>query len=235
MAVAVTINVLCPFNSKGSFPPPTLWLTMKLVQKRFLKGTREFEIVDDVVYARTRSLLKEEKSTVNLSAIDPEPVVTGSELEFHGLARSGPLLTLFLHNPNTDDFNAFIDTLRQRILEEQVGFSASESAAHLEGFAGNVHDAPPEFDEPDENHEGTGFQPVNPDRVGDDINMLKTYLNEADIAPLLVSLEALRAAPDSEAAFQQVVEAFNELGFNQGAVLTYAPYLKVLVSHTIWS
>ena len=59
-------------------------MTMKLIQKRFLKGTREFEILDeDAVYVRIKGLLKEEKLTVSLSMLNPEPVVNGSELEFY--------------------------------------------------------------------------------------------------------------------------------------------------------
>ncbi|NIQ09905.1 MAG: hypothetical protein GWN55_13830, partial [Phycisphaerae bacterium] len=56
---------------------------MKLVQKRFFKCVRQFEIIDDAVYARIKGLLKEEKLTVGLFMLNPEPVVNGSELEFH--------------------------------------------------------------------------------------------------------------------------------------------------------
>ena len=65
--------------------------------------------------------------------------------------------------------------------------------------------------------------------------MLKTYLDENDIKPLLDSLETLKAEPQNEAAFRETVDAFNDLGINQGAVLTYAPYLSVLLSQSIWS
>jgi hypothetical protein len=62
------------------------------------------------------------------------------------------------------------------------------------------------------------------------LQMLKQYLNEQDIKPLLVSLETLRTDPQNEAHQEQVINAFNELGPFQGAALTYAPYLHIFVS-----
>ena len=99
-------------------------MTMKLVQKRFLKGTREFEIIDDdALYVRIRGLLKEEKLTVNLSMINPEPVVNGSELEFYSDYKGRPLISLLLNKPNALEFNAFIDTLKKKIIGEDEIFS----------------------------------------------------------------------------------------------------------------
>ncbi len=65
--------------------------------------------------------------------------------------------------------------------------------------------------------------------------MLKTYLAEEDIQPFLLALEALKAEPQSDEAFARMVDAFNELGFYQGSVLTYATYLKVLLSNNLFS
>ena len=94
-------------------------MTMKLVQKRFLKGTREFEIIDeDAVYVRIKGLLKEEKVTVSLSMLNPEPVVNGSELEFYSDYKGRPLISLLLNNPNAEEFNAFVDTLKKEIIGE---------------------------------------------------------------------------------------------------------------------
>ncbi|MEA1890977.1 MAG: hypothetical protein U9N50_14520 [Pseudomonadota bacterium] len=36
--------------------------------------------------------------------------------------------------------------------------------------------------------------------------------------------------PEDEAAYQKMLDAFNDLGIKTGAVLTYAPYLKALLS-----
>lgn len=214
---------------------------MKLTQKAFLKGTREFEIIEDTVYVRIKGLLKEEKLTVGLSTLNPEPVINGPVLEFHGLASRGanrePVLTLLLNNPNADEFNTFVDALKQGALGNDKSFASFELATpesvRAEALARNVYEEPPDFDEP---REKIPFQPVKAERVASDISMLKTYLEEDDIKPLLDALETLKTEPQNEAAFDKVVDAFNDLkGFNKGAVLTYAPYLKVLVSKTFFS
>jgi hypothetical protein len=70
---------------------------------------------------------------------------------------------------------------------------------------------------------------VNPERLGGNITMLKTYLDEEEINPLLLALEELKQEPESEAAMQKVMTVFNNLGIMQGAVLNYATYLKVLL------
>lgn len=200
---------------------------MKLVQKQFPKGRREFEIIDDAVYVRIKGLLKEEKLTVALSMLDPEPVVNGAELEFHGQNQRGPLLSLLLNKPDVDEFNAFVNVLKQKILGEDVQFSAG-SRPEAPGW--NVYDEPPEFDESEQKG---SFEPVNPQRVAEDISMLKTYLDENEIQGLLTALETLRVEPANEAAFQNMLDAYNDLGIRQGAVLTYAPYLKVILSRSI--
>jgi len=62
------------------------------------------------------------------------------------------------------------------------------------------------------------------------LQMLRRYLNAQDINPLLSSLETLRTDTQNEAYQEQVINAFNELGPQQGAALTYAPYLQIFVS-----
>ena len=212
-------------------------MTMKLRQKRFFKGTREFEIINDAVYVRMKGLLKEEKSTVVLSILDPEPVVNGSELEFHGQIKSEPLLSLLINNPNAEEFNAFVDALKQRVSGEGSAFAeveaASPEASRAESLGWNVYEEPPDFEESDEARERISFQAVNAERLDIDIAMLKTYLDEDEIRPLLDSLNALKAEPENEAAYQKMVDDFNELGILQGAVLTYASYLKVLLSESV--
>ena len=206
---------------------------MKLVQKRFLKGTREFEIVDDAVYVRIKSLFKEEKLTVDLSTLDPEPVINGSELAFFSPHKGRAVFSLLLNNPNAEKFNAFVDTLKQKITGEDNSIASVEAVSPetaQSALARNVYEEPPEFVESDNTHKAIDFQPVNTERLGTDITMLKNYLDEDDIKPLLDSLETLKAEPQNEAAFQKMMDAFNDLGINQGAVLTYATYLKILVS-----
>ena len=74
------------------------------------------------------------------------------------------------------------------------------------------------------------IQSINVADIDIALQMLKRYLNAQDIKPLLASLETLRTDPHNEAHHEQVIKAFNELGPLQGAALTYAPYLNILVS-----
>ena len=60
-----------------------------------------------------------------------------------------------------------------------------------------------------------------------------SYLDENDIKPLLDVLETLKAEPENEAAYQEMLDVFNGLGIMQGAVLTYAPYLKILLAKSM--
>jgi hypothetical protein len=47
---------------------------------------------------------------------------------------------------------------------------------------------------------------------------------------LLAALEELKQKPDNPQCLKRVAEAFNELGFAQGQVLAYAPYINSLLS-----
>ena len=213
-------------------------MTMKLVQKRFLKDTREFEIIDDeAVYVRIRRFLKEEKLTVSLSMLNPEPVVNGSELEFYSDYKGRPVISLLLNKPNAVEFNAFIDTLKKKIIGEDDTFASvdddSPDTKRSEALARNVYEEPPVFKGSADTREKISVLPVNTERLGEDITMLKTYLDEDDIRLLLDSLETLKAEPEDEAAYRKMLDAFNALGIEQGAVLTYAPYINVLLSKSM--
>ena len=67
-------------------------------------------------------------------------------------------------------------------------------------------------------------------RVETSIKMLKQYLAEEDIAPLIDVLEALAAEPRNEALLGQLSDVFDGLGLLQGAVLTYAPYISIVLA-----
>lgn len=206
-------------------------MTMKLIQKRFLKGTREFEITDDVVNVRIKPPFKaEDKLTVPLDILNPDPVVNGSYLEFHSRVKCGPLLSLFLNSPNAEEFNTFVGTLKQRALDKYSAFAGIRTASQTSGLAANVYDEPPEFEEFDHNQLRRKEKPVDSAEVGSAIQMLEKYLESEDIKPVLSALEALKDNPQDESCLLQVVNAFNDLGPQQGAVLTYAPYIGSLMA-----
>jgi hypothetical protein len=203
---------------------------MKLVQKRFLKDSREFEIAGDAVKVRIKSAFKEESLTVMLAILNPEPVVNKPFLEFHSRVRCGPLLSLLINKPDAEAFEVFVDELKQRARREYNAFAGLKDGAVAGGLAGNVYEEPPEFEEPGKHRIGKTGKPVCVTKIGNAIQMLERHLDAEDIKPLLTALEALKAEPENESCFGQFVAAFDALGPRQGAVLTYAPYIGILLS-----
>jgi hypothetical protein len=203
---------------------------MRLVQKQLLKGNREFEIIDDVVNFRIKTLLKEEKLTVDLSILNPEPVVNEPFLEFHSRVKCGPLLSLLIDKPNSQEFNAFVDELKQRARRAYNAFAGLKAGSLPEGMAANVFEEPPDFDQPGQGRSARIARPVRVDSIEESIQMLRRHLDGDEIEVLLTALEALKAEPENKSCFDQLVKAFDDLGPRQGAVLTYAPYVSILLS-----
>ncbi len=203
---------------------------MKLVQRQFLKGSREFELADDVVNVRFKTAFKEEKSTVVLAILNPDPVVNKPFLEFNSRVKCGPLLSLMIDKPNAEEFNAFVNQLKQRARQEYNAFAGLKAASLREGLAANVYEEPPEFEETKKSRTGKNVKPVSVANVDTAIQMLERYLDAEEIKPLLNALEALKEDPENESHFSQLVKAFDDLGPRQGAVLTYAPYVSILLS-----
>ena len=205
-------------------------MSMKLIQKHFLKGSREFEIADDVINVRIKTPFKEEKLTVDLSILNPEPAVNGPFLEFHSRVKCGPLLSLSIDKPDSQKFNAFVDELKQRARQEYNAFAGLKSGSLPEGMAANVFEEPPEFDESEQVRIEKMVKPVRVADIDIAIQMLEQHLDWEEIKPMLTALEALKEDPENESCFDQLVKAFDDLGPLQGAVLTYAPYVSILLS-----
>lgn len=75
---------------------------------------------------------------------------------------------------------------------------------------------------------------IDVEHIETSIIMLKRYVGEDDIAPLIDVLESITAAPRDEALLDQLSDVFDGLGLLQGAVLTYAPYLTTLLSDDLF-
>jgi hypothetical protein len=67
-------------------------------------------------------------------------------------------------------------------------------------------------------------------RIQASVQMLRTYLDIPELAPLTAALEALQHAPENPDCLARVKAAFGELTILQGAALTYAPYLLEILS-----
>ena len=203
---------------------------MKLIQKQFLKGSREYEIVDDVINVCMKSAFKEEKLSILLSMLDPEPVVNKPNLDFHSRVKCGPLLSLLIDKPDHDTFNRFVDQLKSKAREEYNAFAGLKSGSQAEGPGGNVYSEPPDFDTPNNSKTNKKRKPVNVANIDSAIKMLGQHVDTSEIGPLLTALEKLRSEPENESIFSELVTAFDGLGPQQGAVLTYAPYVSILLA-----
>ncbi len=204
---------------------------MKLTQKSLFKGTREFEIVDDHVRLRSKAPFKDEETiTVMLTVINPEPVITSSSLNFTSRVNGETLLSLYLGKPNAQAFNAFVAALKQKALDEYQAFAGLKSVSPSQGLGANVFDEPPAFDDPHMDQPVMVRKDLDPERIEEALQMLRQYLNSEETAEFMAALEALQSDPKSEVLQIQVINAFNGLGPAQGAVLTYAPYIGILMS-----
>ncbi|MGV6825877.1 MAG: hypothetical protein ACWA5Q_02765 [bacterium] len=101
---------------------------MKLVQKHLLKGTQEFELLDDDIKVRIKTPFNEKNLSVSLAILNPEPTINGSRLEFHSRVKCGPLLSLYLNKPNEQEFNAFVEAVKEKALKEFNAFAGIEQS-----------------------------------------------------------------------------------------------------------
>ena len=207
-------------------------MSTKLTQKHLLKGTREYEIVGDQVNVRVKSNFKKEKNetlSVTLAVLNPEPIITRSHLEFVSRVNGEPLLSLVLSRPNVSEFNDFVNTLKQRAQEEYDAISGITVASKPATLNGNIYEEPPDFSEVSP-ADISKDKKVNVEGVENAINMLERYVNNEEIQPLITALESLKQAPEDHTKLIEVATVFNELGSSQGAVLTYAPYITIMLS-----
>ncbi len=209
-------------------------MVTKLVQKHLLRGTQEFEIVDDAVKVYIKTPFKKEESlTVMLTVLNPEPLIRKSRLEFTSRVNNEPLLSLYLAKPNAEEFNVFVNLLKQKAQEEFNAFAGLKSVASP-GLKGNVFEAPPEFESSESQRSTKISKPVNVEYIEEAIAMLSQYMEAEKIGPLLSAMEALRADPQKESLLSKLIEEFDALGPHQGAVLTYAPYIGILMSDSLF-
>ncbi len=179
-------------------------MTNKIVQKHPDLGTREFELVDDAIEYRISSQFGDEELSVVLSVLAPKPVVDGSMMYFISEVNREALIKMFIDLPDAETFAKFVNTVQQRIREESFGTLAADNRK----------------------------SEITQEQVNTTINMLKTNLDPANIEDMLAALHRLAEAPDNREYLGNVVEAFNELGVQQGPVLAYAPFFNTLVSST---
>lgn len=177
-------------------------MTPTLSQKHPLKGSREFTLLDDEIQYTIKSPLKEESLSVVLNVLDPEPVISGSTLSFVSQVNREPLVDFFVDKPDKASFDEFVKAMQHRISEEDFSLL-------------RVRD------------KGADVDVV---RLDESLEMLQKFVDPAEIENLLTALLALKANPNDVGCLGDVADSFNALGFVQGQVLTYAPYINYLLS-----
>lgn len=70
--------------------------------------------------------------------------------------------------------------------------------------------------------------------IDSSIQLLNEYINDTSIKPVISVLEALKKDPDNESLIVKLADTLNTNGVMQGAVLTYAPYISVLISNGLF-
>ncbi|WP_462320767.1 hypothetical protein [Halochromatium sp.] len=70
----------------------------------------------------------------------------------------------------------------------------------------------------------------NVERIDESIAMLKQYLDAETLTPLLTVLDEMAKAPDDATLLDRLSDTVDDMGILQGAVLTYAPYIAILLS-----
>lgn len=184
-------------------------MTDRIIQKHPDLGTREFSLVDDTIEYRISNQFGDEELVVVLSVLAPEPVVDGPMMYFLSEVNREALVKMFVDLPDANTFAKFISTMQQRIKEESFGTLDADNRQSV----------------------------ITGEQIDTTIRMLETYLDpdslkSAPLAALLSSLQQLSDAPEDKTRLSQVVEAFDDLGMQQGPVLTYAPFFNTLLSST---
>ncbi len=177
-------------------------MTSTLTQKHPLKGSREFKIIEDEIHYTINSPFKNDSLSVLFDVLDPNPLITSSMLSFKSKVNNEPLVELFLNKPNKEAFDQFVETIRQKIIENDFG----------------------RFRVKDEGVD------VNVERLDEAIDMLQKNVDPNEIKVFLSAMIALKANPTDVTCQNNVAEAFNELGFAQSQVIIYAPYINFMFS-----
>ncbi len=181
-------------------------MTSKLVQKHPIKGSREFRLVDDEIFYTIQSPFKNDSLSVLFDVLDPEPVISDSTLSFVSKVNNEPLVELFLNKPDKKTFDQFVKDLRLKIIENDFGrFRVGDKGVD-----------------------------VDIERLNESIEMLQKNVDSAEIELLLSALAELEKKPSDVKCQNNVADAFNELGFAQALVITYAPYINFMFSGSRW-
>lgn len=186
------------------YHPPNLFgcMNTKISQTHPDLGSREFELVGDAIEYRISSPYGDESLSVVFSVLSPEPVVDGPMMYFLSEVNREALIKLFVDLPDADTFANFVSAIKQRIKEEEFGKLSADNRKTA----------------------------ITKEQVDTTIRMLETNMNPGSIEALLATLRELSDKPNDRDKLNHVVDAFHNLGIQQGAVLSYASFFSTLIS-----
>ena len=171
-----------------------------LVQKHPIKGSREFQLIDNEIQYTIQSPFKTSSLSVLLDILEAKPVISGSMLSFISKVNKEPLVEFFLNKPNKETFDQFVKDMQLKITENDLGrFRTGDEGVN-----------------------------VNLLRLNESIELLQKNVNPSEIKGLLSALIELATNPTEIQCQSRVAEEFNELGFAQSQVVFHAPYLNFL-------
>ena len=73
-------------------------------------------------------------------------------------------------------------------------------------------------------------QTIDPMKIHDSIEALNKFITDNSITQLISALEDLEKEPGNASLLAKVSAALNDIGVMKGAVLTYAPYVWLMLS-----
>ena len=177
-------------------------MTSTLLQKHPIKGSREFQLTDEEIQYTIQSPFKTDALSVSLDILEAAPIRSNSMLSFISKVNKEPLVELFLNKPNKEEFETFVKELQQQIIDNDFSLLRV----------------------------GEDGVDVNLARLDESIEMLQKYVDPAQIESFLPILIELKENPTDITCQKKVADAFNELGFAQTQVITYAPYITFMFS-----
>jgi len=177
-------------------------MTSTLVQKHPIKGSREFQLTDDEIHYTIESPFKKVSLSVSLDILKDKPVISSSMLSFLSKVNKEPLVELFLNKPDKETFDQFVKQLRQLIIDNDFG----RLRVPEKGLV------------------------VDVERLSEAIEMVQKNIDPTEVEQFLSALKELEINHNDIKCQNNVADAFNELGFAQSLIITYAPYITYMFS-----
>ena len=75
---------------------------------------------------------------------------------------------------------------------------------------------------------------VDVEKIETSIQLLNEHVNDEIFKPVILVLEELKNDPDNASLVVKLVDTLDTIGVMKGAVLTYAPYVAILISYDLF-